>query len=123
MRHTVLKGIFPTLLFLLPICILILSFFMFFLDQMTMPEYEASRLIEQSSLSNITVLKGDLCPNNKCMHLLYEKQDTLDKACVFVNPPNPILHLDLSACEHNELHVSALNRYLKEDKQDGLLNQ
>ena len=123
MRHTVLKGIFPTLLFLLPICILILLFFMFFLDQMTMPEYEASRLIEQSSLSNITVLKGDLCPNNKCMHLLYEKQDTLDKACVFVNPPNPILHLDLSACEHNELHVSALNRYLKEDKQDGLLNQ
>ena len=123
MRHTVLKGVFPTLLFLLPICILILSFFMFFLDQMTMPEYEASRLIEQSSLSNITVLKGDLCPNNKCMHLLYEKQDTLDKACVFVNPPNPILHLDLSACEHNELHVSALNRYLKEDKQDGLLNQ
>jgi len=123
MRHTVLKGIFPTLLFLLPICILILSFFMFFLDQMTMPEYEASRLIEQSSLSNITVLKGDLCPNNKCMHLLYEKQDTLDKACVFVNPPNPILHLDLSACEHNELHVSALNRYLQEDKQDGLLNQ
>lgn len=123
MRHTVLKGIFPTLLFLLPICLLILSFFMFFLDQMTMSEYEASRLIEQSSLSNITVLKGDLCPNNKCMHLLFEDNETLEEHCIFINPPNLPLQLEPDACEHNELHVSALNRYLQEDKQDGLLNQ
>jgi len=123
MRHTVLKGIFPTLLFLLPICLLILSFFMFFLDQMTIPEYEASRLIEQSSLSNITVLKGDLCPNNKCMHLLFEDNETLEEHCIFINPPNLPLQLEPDACEHNELHVSALNRYLQEDKQDGLLNQ
>ena len=123
MRHTVLKGIFPTLLFLLPICLLILSFFMFFLDQMTMSEYEASRLVEQSSLSNITVLKGDLCPNNKCMHLLFEDNETLEEHCIFINPPNLPLQLEPDACEHNELHVSALNRSLQEDKQDGLLNQ
>ena len=123
MRHTVLKGIFPTLLFLLPICLLILSFFIIFLDQMTMSEYEASRLVEQSSLSNITVLKGDLCPNNKCMHLLFEDNETLEEHCIFINPPNLPLQLEPDACEHNELHVSALNRSLQEDKQDGLLNQ
>lgn len=123
MRHTVLKGIFPTLMLIIPIGVFLMSLFMFFMNQMTMNEYDAMNMIEQSSLSNIMVIKGDLCPNNKCMHLLYEKQDTLEKACVFVNPPNPILHLDLSACEHNELHVSALNRTLQEDKQDGLLNQ
>lgn len=123
MRHTTLKGIFPTLLFILPICVLITSFFMFFMDQMTMNEYDAMNMIEQTSLREITVLKGDLCPNNKCMHLLFEDIETLEKNCVFINPPNPILQLDLSACEHNELHVSALNRALQEDKQDGLLNQ
>ena len=123
MRHSIIKGFLPSILMLTPVFIFLLVLYLFFNDQMTMNEYDAAKMIEQSSLSNITVLKGDLCPNKKCMHLLYEKQDRLDKTCVFVNPPNPILHLDLSACEHNELHVSALNRYLQEDKQDGLLNQ
>ena len=123
MRRTVLKGIFPSLLLLIPIGVFIMVLMLFFMDQMTMYEYDAMHMIEQANLSEITVLKGDLCPNNKCMHLLYENNETLEKACVFVNPPNPILNLELDACEHNELHVSALNRYLQEDKQNGLLNK
>jgi len=91
MRHTVLKGIFPTLMLIIPIGVFLMSLFMFYMNQMTMNEYDAMNMIEQSSLHEITVLKGDLCPNNKCMHLLYEKQDTLEKACVFVNPPNPTI--------------------------------
>ena len=71
MRHTVLKGIFPTLLLLIPIGVFILAFMLFFMDQMTMYEYDAMHMIEQTNLSGITVLKGDLCPNNKCMHLLF----------------------------------------------------
>lgn len=123
MRHTVLKGIFPTLLILIPIGVFLMAFMLFFMDQMTMYEYAAIDMIEQTSLREITVLKGDLCPNNKCMHLLFEDNVTTEMNCVFVNPPNPILNLELDACEHNELHVSALNRTLQEDRQDGLLNQ
>lgn len=123
MRHTILKGIFPTLLLIIPIGVLLMSFFMFFMNQMTMNEYDAMEMIEQSSLREITILKGDLCPNNKCMHLLYYDRKSLDKRCIFINPPNPVLQLELDACEHNELHIDALNRYLQEDKQNGLLNQ
>ena len=123
MRHTVLKGIFPTLLLLIPIGVFILAFMLFFMDQMTMYEYDAMHMIEQTNLSGITVLKGDLCPNNKCMHLLFEDNETLEEHCIFINPPNLPLQLEHDACEHNELHVSALNRTLQKDKQDGLLNQ
>lgn len=123
MRHTVLKGIFPTLLLLIPIGVFLMAFMLFFMDQMTMYEYAAIDMIEQTSLRDISVLKGDLCPNNKCMHLLFEDNETLEVHCVFVNPPNLPLQLEREACEHNELHVSALNRTLQEDKQEGLLNQ
>ena len=48
MRHTVLKGIFPTLLLLIPIGVFILAFMLFFMDQMTMYEYTAIDMIEQT---------------------------------------------------------------------------
>lgn len=123
MRHTVFKGILPTLLILIPIGVFLTAFMLFFMDQMTMADYAAQSLIKQSSLQEVTILKGDLCPNNKCMHLLFKDNETLEEHCIFINPPNLPLQLDHDACEHNELHVSALNRYLQEDKKDGLLNQ
>lgn len=123
MRHSIIKGFLPSILMLTPVFIFLLVLYLFFNDQMTMNEYDAAKMIEQASLREIVVLKGDLCPNNKCMHLLYQDPHSLNKQCAFINPPNPVLPLELIACEHNDLHVDVLNRYLQEDKHDGLLNQ
>lgn len=117
MRHNIVKGIIPTIFIILPIGILLTALMLFFNDQLTLKEVAAIELIEQTQLQSIEVLKGDLCPQYKCMHLLYQDRQTLVKACVFINPPNPIAYMDLPACEHNELHLSALNQALQDNKQ------
>lgn len=123
MRHNIVKGILPTIFIILPIGILLAALMLFFSEQMTLKEVAAIELIEHAQLQSITVIKGDLCPQYKCMHLLYQDKQSLAKACVFINPPNPNVYMDLPACEHNELHLSALNQALQDDKPNGLLNQ